>query len=236
MNKNISRILWGLCILLFGVGMILYATGVIQNLLFDGWWTVFLIIPGIAMLFQRGCRTGGSVLVLLGVYFLLREQQVIHFRLSWPLILGIILVYIGIVLLFGWLFHPKARKDNTRSCFPFQNQNGSVDFNDFPSYQAVFAGVERNNASKALRGAKGNGVFGSLKMDFTGAQLNGDAQIELHAVFGEVQIRVPQNVRLLVNAAPVFGSVENHAVRQEDPSLPQLILDATAVFGSVEIF
>lgn len=148
MNKNISRILWGLCILLFGVGMILYATGVIQNLLFDGWWTVFLIIPGIAMLFQRGGRTGGSVLVLLGVYFLLREQQVIHFRLSWPLILGIILVYIGIVLLFGWLFHPKARKDNTRSCFPFQNQNGSVDFNDFPSYQAVFAGVERNNASQ----------------------------------------------------------------------------------------
>lgn len=168
MNKNISRILWGLCILLFGVGMILYATGVIQNLLFDGWWTVFLIIPGIAMLFQRGCRTGGSVLVLLGVYFLLREQQVIHFRLSWPLILGIILVYIGIVLLFGWLFHPKARKDNTRSCFPFQNQNGSVDFNDFPSYQAVFAGVERNNASKGVERSQGersvrfseNGFYG----------------------------------------------------------------------------
>ena len=234
MNKNISRILWGLCILLFGVGMILYAIGVIQDLLFDGWWTIFLIIPGTAMLFQRGCRTGGSVLVLLGVYFLLREQQVIHFRLSWPLILGIILIYAGVVLLFGWLFHPKARKENTRSSIPFQN--GSVDFNDFPSYQAVFSGFEVNNASKALRGAKGNGVFGSLKMDFTGAQLTGDSQIELHAVFGEVQIRVPQNVRLLVNAAPVFGSVENHAVRQEDANLPQLIVDATAVFGSVKIF
>lgn len=120
MNKNISRILWGLCILLFGVGMILYATGVIQNLLFDGWWTVFLIIPGIAMLFQRGGRTGGSVLVLLGVYFLLREQQVIHFRLSWPLILGIILVYIGIVLLLVGFFIPKPEKTIPVPAFPFK--------------------------------------------------------------------------------------------------------------------
>lgn len=234
MNKNISRILWGLCILLFGVGMILYATGVIRELRFDGWWTVFLIIPGTAMLFQRGCRTGGGILVLLGVYFLLKAQKVIDFNLSWPIIIGIILIYAGLMLLFGWVFHPKAPKEHIHPSFSCRN--GSVDFNDFPSYQAVFSGFEVANSSKALRGAKGTGVFGSLTIDFTGAQLAGDCKMELHAVFGEVKIRAPQNVQLLVNACPIFGSVENHAVRQDDEQLPKLIVEATAVFGSVEIF
>lgn len=172
MKKNFGRIFWGICVLILGVALILYATGVIETVFFAGWWSLFLILPGIAMLCKRGCRAGGVVLVLLGLYFLLKEQNIISFGLSWPLVLGILLIYAGIVVLFGWLFHPKARPARAQETTFFQN--GSVDFHDKPSYDAVFSRCDVTNSSKALKEAGGNAVFGQLNLDFSGVQASGN--------------------------------------------------------------
>lgn len=233
MKKNFGRIFWGICVLILGVALILYATGVIETVFFAGWWSLFLILPGIAMLCKRGCRAGGVVLVLLGLYFLLKEQNIISFGLSWPLVLGILLIYAGIVVLFGWLFHPKARPARAQETTFFQN--GSVDFHDKPSYDAVFSRCDVTNSSKALKEAGGNAVFGQLNLDFSGVQASGNPAISLNAVFGKVTILLPSNIRLVVNASPVFGGVKNGASPSEDPNLPLFTVDAAAVFGEVEI-
>ena len=44
--KNLSRILWGIVLIFIGVIWGLNRTGVADiNIFFDGWWTLFIIVP-----------------------------------------------------------------------------------------------------------------------------------------------------------------------------------------------
>ena len=75
MKKRNNQIL-GVLLILIGGLFLLQATGVINNFLFDGWWTLFLIIPGLLSMSRQGITVGNTILVLIGVLFLLDEQGI----------------------------------------------------------------------------------------------------------------------------------------------------------------
>ena len=52
--KNCKNIILGIILIVVGVWFGLYATGVVKiNLLFDGWWTLFIIVPSFLGLFDE---------------------------------------------------------------------------------------------------------------------------------------------------------------------------------------
>lgn len=66
---------FGLLLLLIGVIILLNAFNIIPiNIFFDGWWTLFLIIPALMSMSRQGVTAGNVILLILGVGFLLREQ------------------------------------------------------------------------------------------------------------------------------------------------------------------
>ncbi|MBU1144924.1 MAG: hypothetical protein KJ971_03575 [Firmicutes bacterium] len=71
MNKN-NRYFLGVIILIFGVVFLLQRLGYIPDtIFFEGWWTLLLIIPAIFSMSKQGVTTGNTVLLVLGVFFLL---------------------------------------------------------------------------------------------------------------------------------------------------------------------
>ena len=54
------------------------------------------------------------------------------------------------------------------------------------------------------------------------------------AVFGDVEIRVPENISLRGSGAGVFGSFEVDTLESADPDAPVVVVDGIAVFGSIE--
>mgnify|MGYP007072985634 CR=1 FL=1 len=53
--KNLSRILWGIVLIFIGVIWGLNRTGVADiNIFFDGWWTLFIIVPSAISFFEKG--------------------------------------------------------------------------------------------------------------------------------------------------------------------------------------
>lgn len=49
MKKQLSGIIWGAVLIMVGVLLMLSAFQVVDfNLFFDGWWTLFIIIPCLA--------------------------------------------------------------------------------------------------------------------------------------------------------------------------------------------
>ncbi len=235
MRKSISGIIWAIAFLVFGVALILHATGVLPNLLFDGWWTIFLIVPGISLLFHRGGRLFGSLLFLFGLYFLLKAQNVIAFELSWPLILGVILVYIAL----GTLFHfngSQGRAHHTHVHINTGATGANVEFTEDPEYTAIFSGVEARNVCKALKCVSASAIFGGVELDLTEAAPAGDIVMDFTAVFGGVNVKLPRNIRVKVNSTPIFGGVDQHMPNSDDPSLPLVSINATAVFGGVDLY
>lgn len=75
-NKACSVII-GLIIVAIGVGYGMQALGYIEHfsIFIKGWWTIFIILPGLVMLFTRGSNKFISLcIVALGVALFLHQQ------------------------------------------------------------------------------------------------------------------------------------------------------------------
>ena len=87
----------GAVLLVLGVLLLLDLFNVFEfNLFFDGWWTLLLIIPAILSMSRTGISVGNTVLLVLGVGFLLQEQ-------GWNFkgyLVPAIFIFIGLGILF----------------------------------------------------------------------------------------------------------------------------------------
>ena len=98
-NKNI---LWGIVLVIIGVIVGLNALNITNiNIFFNGWWTLFIIIPSLIGLLKEKDKTGNIIGLIIGVVLLLGVQNIIDFDLIWKLILPVIIIIVGLSLIFG---------------------------------------------------------------------------------------------------------------------------------------
>ena len=64
-----NRQLFGVIIILIGAYLLFSALGWLGDfsIFFDGWWTLFLIIPALVSMSKTGVTVGNTVLLILGV-------------------------------------------------------------------------------------------------------------------------------------------------------------------------
>lgn len=70
------------------------------NLFFEGWWTLFIIIPSLCRIFTERDKTASLMGLFIGVYLLLSCQGIISFHFLWKLFLPLVLIILGIQILF----------------------------------------------------------------------------------------------------------------------------------------
>ena len=196
------------------------------NIFFDGWWTLFIIIPCFIGLFKENEKTGNFIGLLIGVALLLACQNIIDFHLIWKLAFPTILVIIGVSLIFkdtiGGKVNSEIRKLNEKR----NGENG---------YCATFAGQNVNFDGQNFTGADLTAVFGGLKCDLRNAIIDSDVVINASSTFGGIEIYVPSNVKIKIKSIPIFGGVENKANTKTDENSHTIYINSTAVFGGVEI-
>jgi len=103
--------------------------------------------------------------------------------------------------------------------------------------ESVFASIQKTITDQQFESGTASAIFGSVELDFLQANMAGDtAALEVNAVFGAIEVRVPMNWNVAIEAGAVFGSCENKT-RGPMPNTPvkTLIIRGAAVFGSVEI-
>jgi predicted membrane protein len=102
---------------------------------------------------------------------------------------------------------------------------------------AVFGGVDRHIAALDFHGAQCTAVFGGCKIDLRDAQIQGrEAVLETYAIFGGVEIRVPDDWEVVNRNMTIFGGVSDH--RRQSPRGPDtktLILEGATVFGGTNV-
>ena len=82
--NNIKNILWGIVLVIIGVIIGLNTIGITDiDIFFDGWWTLFIIVPCFIGLFTNKDKTGNIIGLLVGVILLLGMQNIIDFNLIW---------------------------------------------------------------------------------------------------------------------------------------------------------
>lgn len=223
--KKVSTVLWGLVLVAVGAVLAVNALGLARiDLFFDGWWTLFIIVPCTVDLFRSQDKTGDLIGIAVGVVLLLACQDVLSFQLILKLLIPALVIVIGLRLIIGGLFGGKANKLLEQA-----GQSGHT-----PQVGcATFSGCDLNYAGQEFHGAELTAVFGGVKCDLRQAIIEKDCAIKATSLFGGVDIFVPEHVNVKVNSTGVFGGTSNKT--QPKPNAPTLYIQSTAVFGGVEI-
>ena len=110
--KKAGSVLWGIVLIAAGVIWALNEFNVTNiNVVFDGWWTLFIIVPCAIGLFTEREKTGNIIGIAVGVFLLLCCQDILSFSMLWKLLVPAIIVIIGLKM------HEKSvHKGSLRIC------------------------------------------------------------------------------------------------------------------------
>lgn len=225
--KKFGNVLWGVVLIIVGLiigGNSLGITNI--NIFFDGWWTLFIIVPCFIGLFKDNEKTGSIIGLLIGVALLLGCQNILDFDLIWKLALPAILVVIGLSIIFKDTLGGKVNSEIKKLNEKRDGEN---------SYCATFSSQSVAFDGEKFTGADLTAVFGRVKCDLKNAIIDSDIVINASSTFGGIEIYVPSNVKIKIKSTPIFGGVENKANTKADENSHIIYINATALFGGVEI-
>lgn len=225
--KQFRNFLWGIVFIIIGLILAGNALGYTDiNLFFDGWWTLFIIIPCFIDLFKEKNKTGNFIGVLIGVVILLCCQGVLDFGMMWKLLFPAILIVIGISFIFKDTMKSKIAKEIKKL-----SENRVAD----NVYCATFAGQNINFENQEITGVDLTAVFGGIKCDMRKAFITQDIIVNASATFGGIDIYVPSNVKVKIKSVPIFGGVSDKSAQITDENSHTIYINAQSVFGGVEI-
>lgn len=128
--KKIENTVIGLILIIIGVIIGLNAFHITNiDLFFDGWWTLFIIVPCFFGLFKDQDKTGNIIGLIVGIYLLLYCQGLINFQFAWKLVVPVIFVLIGLKMIFKDTFNKKKPRQNIYDNQLYTGGNYDVTFN-----------------------------------------------------------------------------------------------------------
>ena len=223
MRYRISNLLWGLFWIGLGVGIAGNALNLWDfHIFFDGWWTLLIIIPCSISIVRNGFGNGSTIGLMIGILLLLGSRGVIEYSMLRRLIIPIILILIGLNMILKNLFsQSKHVKIN-------------VSYQGVGSYTSTFSSQCIRIPNEPFYGTELTSVFGGLQLDLRNAIIQEDIVINATAIFGGIDIFLPEQVGLKINSTSIFGGVDNRRRKNEGEG-PIVYVNATCMFGGVDI-
>ncbi len=210
------------------IGIIIIAVGIILigneanlwdfNLFFDGWWTIFIIVPSIIALTQKQIKSG-LIGLSIATFLILTTYDII----GWNLLLPIAIIVVGILLIIP--NRKKSKKQNTNNQFYDDGKHKTK------KYTAIFSGSS-DKINGELNNISITSVFGGVDLDLRNATINHNVEIDCFCLFGGVDIIAPDNVYFEVVGTPIFGGIDNKTVTTSNK---KIIFKCTCLFGGVDI-
>jgi predicted membrane protein len=237
------QLIVGLLIIFVGVVFTLDELGVAPAVNYLRFWPTALIAIGVLKMLQArdgGGAFAGLLFALVGVWLQAEELDLIHVRLwqIWPLAL----VLFGAFLVWQGLLGRGPRRETPVAAptFPESGERASsptrvTDANSTLSAMAILGGVSRGNNSRAFRGADLLAIMGGCQLDLRQAAIHGEAVIDLFAMWGGIEIRVPEDWTVVSQVVPLMGGVEDKTRPPQGATAHRLILRGFAIMGGIEI-
>jgi predicted membrane protein len=217
------HLMFGLMIILVGIVFTLDNLNIAHAEDYLRYWPVGLIAIGAAKLWQSragyGSPIGGVIFTLVGTWLLLDSLEYVEANLFdfWPLLL----VFVG-----GMIVWQAVRGRQQRV---LGNENDSV------NALAILSGVNRGSNSTSFKGGELTAFMGGVEVDLRQAAINGDAVIDVFAMWGGIEIRVPESWTVIGRVTPLMGGFEDSTRAPQVASTHRLIIRGVVVMGGVEI-
>jgi len=223
-----ASLLGGVVIIAIGVLLLLDQFDVIRFRDVSRYWPLALVVIGLMKLASgrdASTRIGGAILAGIGAALLAHKLGYLY--LEWRLLGPVAIIGVGVWLLFRAL-HTR-RQDEDPAARPAAVLNEWV----------VFGGGRLVSTAQDFRGGDVLAAFGGYELDLSKAALAGEtAIIEATALFGGVEIRVPEDWNVVSKGVAILGGFEDKTIHPR-PQLGvrrnELVIKGLAMFGGVEV-
>jgi predicted membrane protein len=224
-NPLNGRLILGLSLVVLGALWTVDNLGLMDADPILRWWPVVPILIGLMKLTGIGMDKQpafGIFLTVVGGLFMLGELDYLNVNLGilWPLMF----IFIGSRVMMRALRGQEAGVS-------------SADASEYVRSFAIMGGITRRNDSQSFRGGELSAVMGGVQLDLKGAKpADGRAVIDVFAVWGGIEIRVPENWRVEVEATPLMGGVESNArLAPGVEPVGTLLVRGFVMMGGVEV-
>ena len=222
---KISNILWGLVFIVVGVIFGLNALNITDiNIFFDGWWTLFIIVPCFIGLFKDEDKSSNLIGLVIGICLLLGCIDIIEFTLIWKLMVPVILVMIGLSFIFKDTLNSKIKKEIKK-----------LNKTETKEYCSCFSGQTIDFNNEEFKGCTISAIFGGAKCDLKNAIIKNDVVINATSIFGGITIYVPEGVNVKISATSIFGGVSDERKNKTKNNEYTIYINTTSMFGGIEI-
>lgn len=222
--NSLSGILFGLLFVFVGGGYLAEALGIVDEfsvffVFFDGWWTLFIIIPCFCgLLGKDGEKVGYLIGLAVGLFFLLSAQNVIVSDKLWAIFLAVLFVIIGVSMIL-----PKKVNRDTDT-----DKTDRFDREDRVVADAAYTECDCNGGQDTA--GEENGQFFDEASE---GDMGAGERISSVAVFSGKDICINRTVFAGGTVTAVFGGIDlnlKNAIIRED-----ITIEAKAVFGGIDI-
>jgi len=223
--------LW-LAIVLIALGVLFLLDNLVEVPIDNVWqfWPIILIAIGVTRFTSSSSRDRSSAIFLIGigVILLLLNTDILHWsdiRKFWP----VILILIGLSIIYG-----RYRRHSESS-----GSEATAYSDDRIDAVAIFGGNERVVSAENFQGGNTTAIFGGTKLHFGRAKLSpGENVLDVLAMFGGVEILVPDDWNIVIKIMPIFGGSEDsrrQLNREESAKNKTLVLKGLVLFGGLHI-
>jgi len=225
-NRASSQVVLGLLVVGMGILFLLDNLDILDFRHAIGFWPLAFIVAGCAALFGTGPRSGnylGGVLVAVGVLMIVGRLG--FFYVSWGTLWPLVMIALGGLVLYRSLGPGRVAREGVMAD---ANPDHVVDI------VAVLGGFERRVTTPDFRGGEITAVLGGCELDLREASIAKDAVINVCAILGGINIKVPPDWTVVLNGTPVMGGFAEKTARPPDGS-KRLVITGYAIMGGVEI-
>jgi len=217
----------GLIIVAFGVVLFLDRQGFIDaSRVYPFFWPGALLTVGLFKLALSGAGSGrawGGILAAAGIALILERLD--YMRVSFATLWPVALIVAGLLLVWRSLEGPGERTV----------ARGAGVLNEL----AVLGGGEFKSDDTDFRGGEAFAVLGGCQIDLRKAAMQvSEAVIHANALFGGIEIRVPESWSVLVNGVPLLGGYTDdthHPSPDEGVQIKRLVVRGFAMCGGVAV-
>lgn len=228
--RQIKPIVWGVAIIALGIIFGGNALGLFNfDIFFEGWWTLFIIVPSLISLITEKDKLASLGFLAAGVILLLAAQNVFSYDVAWKIILAVALVIAGLTIILKSVLHNKNDEEVAKKV------KDLGDGKTMDSQMAVFSGSDRVYKDEAFSGSNVVAVFGGVNLDLMNAKFEKDTVIKAFALFGGIDIIVPDDVKVKIRSGFVFGGFSDDRKNATEKGKHTIYIDAAGGFGGVSI-
>ena len=216
------RLIVGLTILALGILWTLDSMDILESEYYTQFWPVAVILVGAARLVDpRASKSSAIVFMAFGGFLLFATLS--HFRFSFSNLIPLGIALLGAKLVWDALGRKRADAS-------YDDPNSVV------HAFAMMAGIHHQSTSQSFRGGDANAIMGGVELDLSKAQMKDgeEAVLDAFAMWGGIEIRVPENWRIVGQVMPLLGGFDNKT-RTASTTGPVLIIRGAAVMGAVEV-